>query len=133
PDVKLVAMGDIFEDQIHGAHEVLTKVAPSQVKVEERRKFVGFDAYQKVINAGVDVVLLASPPVFRPLHLEAAVNADKHVFCEKPVAIDPPGVRGVLETVRKSKQKGLAMVSGFCFRYAFPNRAVFEQVREGAV
>lgn len=133
PDVQLVAMGDIFEDQITTAYDALMKIEPDKVKVKGRHKFVGFDAYQKVIDAGVDVVLLATPPVFRPLHLEAAVDADKHIFCEKPVAIDPPGVRRVLEAVRKSKEKNLAVVSGFCFRYASPNRAVFGRVREGAI
>lgn len=133
PDVQLVAMGDIFDDQIATAYDALMKIEPSKMKVKDKHKFVGFDAYQKVIDAGVDVVLLASPPVFRPLHLEAAVNADKHIFCEKPVAIDPPGVRKVLEAVRKSKAKSLAVVSGFCFRYASPNRAVFGQVLDGAI
>lgn len=133
PDVQLVAMGDIFEDQITTAYDALIKIAPAKIKVKDRHKYVGFDAYQKVINAGVDVVLLATPPVFRPLHLEAAVNADKHIFCEKPVAIDPPGIRRVLAAVRKSKEKNLAIVSGFCFRYANPNRAVFGRVREGAI
>ncbi|MGK6352870.1 Gfo/Idh/MocA family protein [Parapedobacter sp. DT-150] len=133
PDVQLVAMGDIFEDQIATAYDALMKIEPSKMKVKNRNKFVGFDAYQKVIDAGVDVVLLASPPVFRPLHLEAAIQADKHVFCEKPVAIDPPGIRRVMAAVRQSKEKNLAVVSGFCFRYANPNRAVFGQVLDGAI
>lgn len=133
PDVQLVAMGDIFEDQLAAAYDALMKIEPDKVKVKNRNKFVGFDAYKKVIDAGVDVVLLATPPVFRPLHMEAAVAADKHIFCEKPVAIDPPGVRRVLEAVRKSKEKNLAVVSGFCFRYANPNRAVFGRVQAGAI
>ncbi len=133
PDVELVAMGDIFADQLATAYNALMKIEPSKIKVKDRHKYVGFDAYQKVINAGVDVVLLATPPVFRPLHLEAAVDADKHIFCEKPVAIDPPGVRRVLEAVRKSKAKNIAVMSGFCFRYANPNRAVFGRMRSGAI
>ncbi len=133
PHVELVAMGDIFEDQIATAYDALMKIEPAKIKVKNRHKYVGFDAYQQVIDAGVDVVLLATPPVFRPLHMEAAVNADKHIFCEKPVAIDPPGVRRVLEAVRKSKEKNLAVVSGFCFRYANPNRAVFGRVQDGAI
>src|SRR5690606_24830076 len=108
PDVELVAMGDIFADQLATAYNALMKIEPSKIKVKDRHKYVGFDAYQKVINAGVDVVLLATPPVFRPLHLEAAVDAVKHIFCEKPVAIDPPGVRRVLEAGRKSKAKNIA-------------------------
>ncbi len=133
PDVELTAMADVFPDQIETAYQALLKIEPSKVNVKEKHKFVGFDAYQKLIDSGVDVVLLASPPVFRPLHITAAVDAGKHIFCEKPVAVDPPGVRKVLEAVRKSKEKNLAVVAGFCFRYAYPNRGVFNKVREGSI
>src|SRR3546814_20790942 len=107
-------MGDIFEDQVATAYDALMKIEPAKVKVKNKHKYVGLDAYQKVINAGADVVLLATPPVFRPLHLEAAVDADKHVFCEKPVAINPPGVRRVPDAVRNSNAQNLTVLSGFC-------------------
>jgi predicted dehydrogenase len=86
-----------------------------------------------VINSGVDVVLLTTPPAFRPDHLIAAIDAGKHVFCEKPVAVDAPGVRKVLAAAKKAKEKKLAILSGFCLRYDLPNRAIFTKVLKGAV
>ena len=77
------------------------------MKVTPEKCFVGLDAYQKVIDSGVDVVLLATPPGFRPVHLKAAVDAGKHIFCEKPMATDAPGVRSVLESVKAAKEKNL--------------------------
>ena len=88
------------------------------MKVEKTNMFVGLDAYQKLIDSGVDVVLLATPPGFRPQHLRAAIEANKHVFCEKPIAVDAPGVRHVLETAKMAKDKNLSLVSGFCWRYS---------------
>ena len=79
---------------------------------------MGFDAYKAVIASGVDVVLLATPPQFRPLHLRAAVEAGKHVFAEKPVAVDAPGVRSVLATCEEARKKNLSVVSGLCLRYS---------------
>ena len=87
----------------------------SQVKIDQR--VFGLDGYEKVINSGVDVVILATPPGFRPQHLTAAVNANKHVFCEKPCAMDSPGVRYVLAAQKISQTKNLAFVAGFCWRY----------------
>jgi myo-inositol 2-dehydrogenase/D-chiro-inositol 1-dehydrogenase len=132
-NVVITAMGDVFEDRLEESYASLLKVGEKQVKVDKKRKFVGFDAYQKVIDSGVDVVLLCSPPGFRPSHLTAAVNAGKHVFCEKPVAVDSPGVRQVLEASRKAKEKNLNIVSGFCFRYDFPLRATFANILKGDV
>jgi predicted dehydrogenase len=103
------------------------------VKVDKQNKFIGFDAYSKVIASGVDVVVLATPPAFRPLHLTAAIDANKHVFCEKPMAVDAPGVRKVLLAANKAKEKNLSLVSGFCFRYDTPNRAAFGKVLAGDV
>ena len=97
PNVVLYALGEIFPERFNTCLEGLRKVHGDKVQVDEGRKFVGFDAYQKVIDSGVDVVLLATPPHFRPLHLEAAIKAGKHIFCEKPVAVDAPGIRKVLE------------------------------------
>ncbi|MEO9003769.1 MAG: Gfo/Idh/MocA family oxidoreductase [Ginsengibacter sp.] len=133
PNAVLTAMGDIFEDRLDEALTNLTEINPEKIKVEKQNKFVGFDAYLKVIQSGVDVVLLATPPAFRPLHLTAAIDAGKHVFCEKPVAVDAPGVRKVLLAAKKAKEKNLALVSGFCFRYDTPNRAAFGKVLAGDV
>jgi predicted dehydrogenase len=131
PDVVLTAMGDVFEDRLNESYQEVTKVAINQVKVNNQNKFVGFDAYLKVIESGVDVVLLATPPAFRPDHLMAAINAGKHVFCEKPVAVDAPGVRKVLLAAKKAREKNLSLVSGFCFRYDSSNRAIFEKILKG--
>ena len=97
------------------------------------RKFAGFDAYEKLLATDVDVVLQATSPHFRPLHLKAAVAAGKHVFCEKPVAVDAPGVHSVLATAEEAKKKNLALVSGLCYRYDLPKRALIESVRDGAI
>jgi predicted dehydrogenase len=133
PDVVLTAMGDVFEDRLNSSYQEVIKVAPTKVKVNNQNKFVGFDAYLKVIQSGVDVVLLATPPGFRPDHLMAAVNAGKHVFCEKPVAVDAPGVRKVLMAAKKAKEKNLSVVSGFCFRYDASNRATFGRILNGDI
>ncbi len=108
------------------------KLGP-RVKVEKDRQYIGLDAYQKVINSGVDVVLLATPPGFRPLHLAAAIDAGKHVFCEKPVGTDAPGVRSVLATAERAKQKNLTLVSGFCWRYNNMIQETFDQMEKGAI
>lgn len=133
PNVVITAMGDVFEDRLEEAYEALIKINGEKVKVDKKNKFIGFDAYQKVIDSGVDVVLLTTPPGFRPHHLTAAVNAGKHVFCEKPVAVDAPGVRQVLEAAKVAKDKNLSLVSGFCFRYDLPSRATFGRIVKGAV
>ncbi len=131
--VVLTAMGDVFEDKLSQHLTELQRQAPDQVQVETGRRFVGLDAYQKVIDSGVDVVILATPPGFRPQHLAAAVAAGKHVFCEKPVATDAPGVRSVLATVAEAKRKNLALVAGFCWRYNFAERALFERIHAGDI
>ncbi len=103
------------------------------MQVSAENCFVGLDAYKKVINSGVDVVLLAAPPGFRPMHLKAAVEAGKHIFCEKPMATDAPGVRSVLESVEIAKQKKLALVAGFCWRYEPGRREFFKRLHDGAI
>jgi myo-inositol 2-dehydrogenase/D-chiro-inositol 1-dehydrogenase len=133
PDVILTAMGDVFADQLEASYAALIDEQPSKVKVDKANKFIGFDAYRKVIESGVDVVILTTPPGFRPEHLTAAVNAGKHVFCEKPVAVDAPGVRKVLEAAKKAKSKNLSLVSGFTFRYDMPKRALFQKVLDGEI
>jgi len=133
PNVVLWAMGDIFKDKMDSSLENLTKVHGPKVKVDEGRKFIGFDAFKKVLDSGVDVVLLATPPHFRPEHLTAAINAGKHVFCEKPVAVDAPGVRKVLDAAKLAKQKNVSLMSGFCWRYHEPKRASFARILDGAV
>lgn len=133
PNVVLHAVADVFEDRMSSSLENLKKAHGDKVQVDEGHKFLGFDAYQKLINSGVDVVLLATPPGFRPDHLTAAVEAGKHVFCEKPVAVDTPGIKKVLAAAQKAKEKNLSLMSGFCWRYHLPKRAAFGEILDGAV
>lgn len=133
PNVVLTAVADIFPDHLAESLANLTKKHPDKVKVDKDKQFVGFDAYQKLIDSGVDVVLLAAPPVFRPTHFEAAIKAGKHVFTEKPIAVDAEGVRKTLEVARLAKQKNLSVVSGFCWRYDLPKRATFDKIVKGEI
>lgn len=133
PDAVITAMADVFSDRLEEAYQSLVKVFPKRIKLNKDHKYIGFDAYKKVIESDVDVVLLATPPSFRPDHLMAAVEAGKHTFCEKPVAVDAPGVRKVLEAAKKAKQKNLSILSGFCFRYDMANRATFGKVHQGEI
>jgi predicted dehydrogenase len=114
PKTRIVALGDAFEDHLKSSYENLMKdevISPS-VKVPEEARFVGFDAFEKVIASDVDIVILATPPHFRPQHFAAAVDAGKHVFCEKPVATDPFGIRSFIASAEKAKEKGLSVVAG---------------------
>ena len=133
PDTVLYAMGDIFEDRLNSSLDILKKTHADKVQVDKARQYIGFDAYQKVIDSGVDVVVLACPPGFRPQHLSAAVDAGKHIFYEKPVAVDAPGVRQVIEAAKKAKEKNLSLVSGYCFRYDMPKQALYGKVLDGAI
>jgi myo-inositol 2-dehydrogenase / D-chiro-inositol 1-dehydrogenase len=132
-NVVLVAMGDAFDEKIQRSRANLQKAHPDRVKVTPQSCFTGLDAYQKVIDSGVDVVLLAAPPGFRPVHLKAAVDAGKHIFCEKPMATDAPGLRSVLESVAIAKAKQLALVAGFCWRYEGARREFYQRVHAGAI
>ena len=132
-NVVLVAMADVFEDQLQKSLQSLRAGHPDKVKVVPEKCFVGLDGYQKLIDSGVDVVLLATPPGFRPVHLKAAIDAGKHVFCEKPMATDVPGVRSVMESAKVAKQKGLALVAGFCWRYDTPRREFYKRIHDGAI
>lgn len=109
-NVKITALADVFPDRLKQARTLLAKRGQD---IPESRCFDGFDGYQKVIAAsGIDVVLFATPPHFRPAHFAAAVEAGKHTFLEKPIAVDGPGVRSVIETAKKAKDKGLSVMTG---------------------
>ena len=128
---KLVAVGDTFRDQAEyslGQVRDNEKVG-SQVAVEPDAIFDGFDNYKHVIDA-CDVVILTTPPHFRPQHLRYAVEQGKHVFCEKPIAVDARGVRHVVETCRMAKEKDLSIVSGLCWRYDLGVRETMRRVLE---
>ncbi len=110
PNLQIIALGDVFKDKIDNCRAELKK--QKNVEIADDKCFVGFDSYQKVLDSGVDIVLLCTPPHFRPAHVEAAVNARKHIFMEKPCAVDPVGARSVLGSAKKAEQIGLCIVSG---------------------
>jgi predicted dehydrogenase len=133
----LAAMGDVFPEKIQDSLNALQREGAEKgfadrIKVAPEKRFVGLDAYQKVIENS-DVVLLTTPPGFRPLHLRAAVEAGKHIFCEKPMATDAPGVRSVIASAKLAKEKKLSLVCGFCWRYDFARRELYQQIHNGAI
>ena len=134
-NVKVVALGDVFQDRLDGCFNNLTKNEGIKDKVDltPERCFVGFDAYKKVIASGVDLVILASPPGFRPAHFQAAVEAGKHVFMEKPVAVDGPGVRTVLAAAEIATQKKLGVVAGTQRRHALRYVETIKRINDGAI
>jgi predicted dehydrogenase len=131
--VKLVAMGDTFRDRLDKSYlAILDNVDGAQVDVPEENKFVGFEAYKKVIELS-DAVLLVTPPPFRPMHFEAAVQADKHVFMEKPLAVDVPGYHKIMEVSKLADQKKLTVVVGLQNRYKYAYQQLIDQIRSGIV
>lgn len=135
PNVKLVAMGDAFADRLQQSLKTLQSDEEISKKIDVKPEscFSGFDNYKGVINSGVDVVLLCSPPGFRPMQLRAAIDAGKHVFAEKPVAVDAPGVRAVIDACHDAKKKNLAVVSGLCWRYHNGMRETFKRIQDGSI
>ena len=135
-NLELYSIGEVFRDKIDTSLEVLKaqyKDKPEKFNVSEERKFVGLDAYKQVIDSGVDVVILTTSPGFRPMHIKAAIDAGKHVFAEKPMAVDAPGLRSVLESVKKAKEKKLSLVDGFVWRWTYANRESYDKIHNGAI
>ncbi|MEX0275839.1 MAG: Gfo/Idh/MocA family protein [Flavobacteriaceae bacterium] len=134
PDVELVAMADAFEDRLEGSLAAIQEhlAETRKIHVSEKNRFTGFDAYKKAIDQA-DVVILATPPGFRPLHFEYAIDQDKHVFMEKPVATDSMGVRRVLESAKIAKQKKLNVVVGLQRHYQNKYLALHKQVMNGTL
>ncbi len=142
-NVKLVAMADAFSDRLEAAYTALTKRkykndageevnVASKIDVPKERMFVGFDAYKQAI-ALADVVILATPPGFRPWHFEEAVKQNKHIFMEKPVATDGPGVRKVLEVAEEAKRKKLNVVVGLQRHYQRNYREAMDRIHDGKI
>ncbi len=133
--VKLIAMADVFEDRLEGSYQQLEKQGSikDRLDVPKERRFIGFDAYQQALDAGPDLVILATPPGFRPYHFEAAVNAGKHVFMEKPVATDAPGVRKVLAAAEESKKKNLSVGVGLQRRHQAQYLETIKRLQDGAI
>ena len=140
PGVELRAIADLFQDHMDQAPELIKGnlrekglLVDDIYKVKSKHKFVGFDAYKKVFEADIDMVILATPPNFRPLHLRAAVDAGLHVFIEKPVAVDPAGVRSIIDTSALAAEKGLTLVAGTQWRRLESARRTIARIHDGAL
>ncbi len=133
PNVELVAMGDLFGDRLHSSRRELKKKVGDRVKVTRDTSFVGFDAYKKVIASDVDMVLVVTPPHFHPVHLKAAIEAGKHVFMEKPAAVDPAGIRSIIASSELARQKGLSIVAGTQRRHQARYLEIMRRIHRGDV
>jgi predicted dehydrogenase len=133
PQTELVAVGDLFADMADNTLKALrASEVGARVTNPEAGVFIGLDAYKGVIEVS-DVVLLCTTPAFRPLHLRHCIEKGKHAFVEKPVAVDGPGLRHVLESCRMAREKKLNVVSGLCYRYERKKRATIQRIQDGAV
>src|SRR5580658_5787560 len=130
--VKLVALADAFKDRLDGSYDTLKGLHADRVDVAEENKFIGFDAYQHAI-ALADVVILATPPGFRPSHFEEAVRQGKHIFMEKPVAVDGPGVRKVLAAAEEAKKKNLKVAVGLQRHHQKTYIETIQRLHDGAI
>jgi predicted dehydrogenase len=134
PDrIKLVAVADAFQDRAEAAAQQLKKQHPDKVDLPRERVFAGIEAYQQAIASGADLVLLCTPPGFRPEQYRAAVAAGKHVFMEKPVCVDTPGFRSVMETNRVADQKRLKVVVGLNIRHDPRYGETVRRIQDGAI
>ena len=135
PNVKLVAMADAFQDRVDFSYKAITAHADLKDKVDvpPERRLAGLDSFQRAIDCDVDMVLLCSPPGFRPEQFEAAVKAGKHVFMEKPVATDAPGFRRVVAANQEAKKKGLLVAVGHHLRHEDKHREAIRRIHDGAI
>jgi myo-inositol 2-dehydrogenase / D-chiro-inositol 1-dehydrogenase len=131
--VKLVAMGDAFPDRLESALAQLTKTHATQIDVPSERRFVGLDAYKKVLASDANYIILATPPGFRPIHLEASIAAGKNTFSEKPVAVDGPGIRRVLAVYEQAKKKGIGVATGTQRRHQTGYLETLKRIHDGAI
>jgi myo-inositol 2-dehydrogenase/D-chiro-inositol 1-dehydrogenase len=132
-EVKVTALADVFEDRIQGAYRGIKGAHNDKVDVPKERMFAGFDAYQNLLQTDCDMVILATPPGFRPQQFEAAVKAGKHVFMEKPVAVDAAGVRRVLEANKAAKEKNLAVAVGLQRRHEPRYKETIQRIQDGMI
>ena len=128
--IKVAALGDMFMDRINSCRERLQRVNQT---VPDEKCFTGFDAYQKVIDAGVDMVMLVTAPAFRPMHFKAAVDAGKHVFNEKPMAVDPAGIKSILVSSRQADAQGLCVINGTQRHHQRVYFEGYKQVQSGLI
>lgn len=132
-DVVLVAMGDAFMDNVEVGHKTLSDQFGDRVQVPDEQKFAGFDAYKQVLACDLDLVILTTPPGFRPIHFRAAIDAGKHVFAEKPIAVDAAGVRSFLDTARDAKDRGLGVGIGLQRRHDALYQDCVNKIWDGAL
>ena len=131
PNLQIVALADLFPDRVDEARKLLKETRGQDIA--ESRCFTGFDAYQKLLDSGVDVVLHATPPHFRPMHMAAVIDARKHLFMEKPVSVDVPGAKMVMQTAERASSLGLSIMTGTQLRRDLPRIEVYKRVRDGAI
>jgi predicted dehydrogenase len=133
PDIRLVAVADLFKERLDASLAHLKQTKGGQVTVENDHCFVGFDGYKQLLASGIDAVLITPTSHFIPQFLQAAVQAGKHVFCEKPHGIDSPGMKICQAAAELARQKGLSLVSGLCWRYDPGVRETMKRVHDGAI
>jgi len=129
--VAVTALGDVFQDRVDDLQKKLK--TQKDVDIADENIFVGFDAFEKVIASGVDIIILATPPKFRPEHFEAAVKARKHVFMEKPVAVDPVGIRQVIAAAKMAEAAGLKVVTGTQRRHQHKYINIYNELTNNAI
>jgi myo-inositol 2-dehydrogenase / D-chiro-inositol 1-dehydrogenase len=134
PGVVLWSMGDVFGERLDASHKALSDhFTDGRVQADASRRFIGFESYKQVIDSGVDVVVLTSYPNFRPEHIRYALDKGKHIFAEKPMAVDMAGLQSVMASGLAAKEKNLALCIGFCWRYHPAMREIMAQVLGGAI
>ncbi|HEX2445993.1 MAG TPA: Gfo/Idh/MocA family oxidoreductase, partial [Vicinamibacterales bacterium] len=130
-NLRITALADVFPDRVETARNLLLKEKGQEIP--DSQCFLGFDAYQKLLESGVDLVLHATPPHFRPEHFAAAIEARKHVFIEKPVAVDVPGAVSVVQTAERAAKLGLSVMTGTQLRRELPRLETQKRIRDGAI
>ncbi len=133
PGVEIVALGDLFKDRLEESLAKLRTDVPAAVKVTPDKCFVGFDAYKRVLATEVQMVLLVAPPHWRAQHFQAAVEAGKHVFMEKPAGVDPKGIRSMIQTAELAQQKKLSVVAGTQRRHSKKYQETIRRIHEGQI
>jgi predicted dehydrogenase len=136
PATEIVAMGDLFKDRLDKSYDTLKKMdkkLSDRVTVKDDQKFTGFDAYKKVIDSDIDLVLLCEPPGFRPTSMPYAVSKGRHVFFEKPVAVDPVGIRKIMAASEEAASKKLTVIAGTCFRHEYKHHDIIKRIQDGAI
>jgi len=132
-NVQLIALGDLFPDQLEAANTAFNERPKDKYNIKDDQTFVGWDAYQKVLQTDIDYVILATPPGFRPMMIKAAIEAGKHVFAEKPVAVDPAGVRTVIAAAEMAAKKNLGIVAGTQRRHQPSYVETIKRIKDGAI